>query len=99
MKKYSVNPNAENVLNGVAATILVIGWIFAVVGIIAGIAAAIDQGEWFYALAGFLGGGLILLMFYIVWAELKVIINISRSLYNIQDELESLKADRHEAVE
>ncbi len=99
MKKYSVNPNAENVLNGVAATILVIGWIFGIVGIIAGIAAAIDQGEWFYALAGFLGGGLILLTFYIVWAELKVIINISRSLYNINDELESLKADRHEAVE
>lgn len=99
MKKYSVNPNAENVLNGVAATILVIGWIFAIAGIVVGIAAAVQQGEWIYALAGVLGGGFILLLFYIIWAELKVIINISRSLYNIQDDLENLKADRPAAVE
>lgn len=99
MKKYSVNPNAENVLNGVAATILIIGWIFAIAGIVVGIAGAVEQGEWIYALAGVLGGGFILLLFYIIWAELKVIINISRNLYNIQDELENLKADQHETVE
>ncbi len=99
MKKYSVNPNAEYVLSGVATAILVIGWIFAIAGIIVGIVAAAEQGEWAYFLAGVLGGGLILLVFYIIWAELKVIINISRNLYNIQDELENLKADQHETVE
>lgn len=99
MKKYSVNPNAEVVLNGVATTILVIGWILAIAGIAVGIVAATDEGEFVYALAGILGGGFILLMFYIIWAELKVIINISRSLYNINDELEGLKAGQHEAVE
>ena len=79
MKKYFVNPNAENVLNGVAATILVIGWIFAIAGVVVGIAAAVEQGAWLYALAGVLGGGIILLMFYIIWAELKVIIPSRKS--------------------
>ena len=84
-KNYSVNPNAENILNAVATIGLAIGWVLAIISIIVGIAVASQEEIVGYALVGILAGGVILLIAYITWAQLKVIVNISRSLYNIND--------------
>ncbi len=88
-KNYSVNPNAESILNGVASVGLAIGWVLAIISIIVGIAVAYEEDIVGYALIGILAGGVILLIAYITWAQLKVIVNISRSLYNINDAISS----------
>lgn len=89
-KKYSVNPKAEGILNGIASTVLVIGWVLAICCAIIGIAMAYEE-EAYYAIIGVLGGAFILLIFYVIWARLKVLINMSRNLYNIHEELQNIK--------
>ena len=90
-KKYSVNPKAEGILDGIATTVLIIGWVIAIIGAIVGIALAIEDEVAVYALLGVLGGALVLLIFYVIWARLKVLINMSRNLFNIHEELQNNK--------
>ena len=91
-KNYSVNPKAESILDGIATTVLIIGWLIAIAGAFVGIMAAYEEEVVGYAVLGVLGGALILLIFYVIWARLKVIVNMSRNLFNIHEALLDNKA-------
>lgn len=86
---YEVNPNAERVANGVAGFILVFSIIVGTICIILGIVLASD----YMPQAGIplVGAGVILILLGIVaWASIKLFVNISRSLYNINDSIQRL---------
>ena len=89
-REFLVNPSAESVLNSVAGVILVFGWVLAIIGVGVGIYAAKEEGVFLYAIAGVIGGALIIFSSYIIWAQFKVIVNMSRSLYNINDALDMI---------
>lgn len=89
-REYLVNPSAESILSSVAGVILAFGWVLAIIGIAVGIFAAKEEGVIIYAIAGVVGGAIILFSFYVLWAQLKVIVNMSRSLYNINDALDKI---------
>lgn len=73
---YSVNPSAESICDTVAVTFLIVFIICSIITLIAGF--AMDS-----ALIGILGAILFVILGLVSWASLKVIVNISRSLYNI----------------
>lgn len=83
---YKVSPLAENILDIILKVFLIIIIVGAIITAIVGIVIAINEEEWapmllVLAAAGAVGLG------YIVWALGKVVINISRNLYNINDAL------------
>lgn len=86
---YCVDPNAENVLNGVAVFILIIGIIAAIALLIAGF----NELDSRYGEAQgiiYISSGIIAFVVALVqWAGIKVIVNISRSLYNIHNDLKN----------
>lgn len=84
---YEVNPFAETLLDTVLKIVLVIGWTLAVGSIVVSIFLAAEMEQYFIILLGVLGAAIILLTYYSVWAINKVIINMSRSLYNINERL------------
>jgi len=87
--RYKVNSGAETVLN-VLNTILFVVFILlsiAMVGI--GIAQYGDGTP--YGIAVIAGGVVVFLSSLISWAVVKVVINISRNLFNINDALRSQK--------
>lgn len=90
ISKYAVSPTAENTVNTIAALLLAVGIIGAVIGFFGGIIEFQDDEAaigW-----AFLGGGfLVFLSGLISWAFLKVFVNISRNLYNINDVLHDIK--------
>ena len=85
-QQYPVNPLAENILDSVLKIFLILGWILAIVCVAIGVASAIfdEDGLWLLIC---LGAPIILLLFYFVWARIKVIINISRNLFAIRNQL------------
>ena len=86
--RYSVNPAAESVCSAVAAILLTLFIIGAVVLIILGVVSFVD-GDTTYGLI-FCGGALVCFVIGLVnWASMKMLINISRSLYNINDAIRS----------
>lgn len=86
--RYSVNPAAESVCSAVAAILLTLFIIGAVVLIILGVVAFVD-GDTTYGLI-FCGGATICFIVGLFnWASMKMLINISRSLYNINDAIRS----------
>ena len=90
ISKYAVNPAAESTVNTVASILLIIGIIGALVGFVGGLGMFSDDetaAGW-----GFLGGGVIVFLVGLLeWAFLKVFVNISRNLYNINDILHEIK--------
>lgn len=90
ISKYAVSPAAENTVNTVAGILLAIGILGAVIGFFGGIIEFSDDeaaAGW-----GFIGGGVaIFLAGLLEWAFLKVFVNISRNLYNINDVLHEIK--------
>lgn len=78
--RYYVNTNAENVCNVVAIVFLIVSIICALVCLLAGLAS--DA-----IIYGFLGAVIFVIIGIVSWASLKVVVNISRSLYNINDVL------------
>ena len=90
ISKYAVSPTAENIVNGIAGFMLAIGLIALLVGLLGGMGEFSD-GETALGWA-FLGGGIVLFLISLVeWAFLKVFVNISRNLYNINDVLHEIK--------
>lgn len=80
--KYAVNPSAESMINVIASIVLVLGILIGVVCIIAAIALFNDyetESGWTLLCIGV--GAFIL--FFITWAFIKVLVNISRNMYNI----------------
>lgn len=88
--KYEVNPTAENTVNTVAGILLIIGIIGAFAGLVGGLGMFSDNetaAGW-----GFISGGvMVFLIGLLEWAFLKVFVNISRNLYNINDVLQEIK--------
>lgn len=83
---HEVNPAAEKVVNSLANVILWIGCIIAAFMVIYGLSVS--------ALHGFamLGVGIVIVVSVIVqWAFLRVVVNISRNLYNINEALRQRK--------
>ena len=90
ISKYAVSPAAENTVNTVAGILLAIGILGAVIGFFGGF-IEFTEGEtaagW-----GFIGGGVVIFLAGLLeWAFLKVFVNISRNLYNINDVLHEIK--------
>jgi uncharacterized membrane protein len=86
-KQYYVNPLAESVGSVLATIVFIITMLvsFALIGF--GVVQVQDGDSSGYYL---MGGGIVLLVVGVIsWAFLRIIINISRSLYNINDALRS----------
>lgn len=86
-KQYYVNPLAESVGSVLATIVFIITMLvsFALIGF--GVVQVQDGDFSGYYL---MGGGIVLLVVGVIsWAFLRIIINISRSLYNINDALRS----------
>ena len=82
--KYSVSPGAENVVNVIAGIFLWGSIVAFVVTLVVGLYLATSEGE----SAGWIVAGCSVLLLpsgIISWAFLKVFVNISRSLYNINE--------------
>ena len=90
ISKYAVSPAAESTVSTVAGILLGIGILAAVIGFFGGI---IEFGDDESAAGwAFLGGGLLVFLTGVLeWAFLKVFVNISRNLYNINDVLHEIK--------
>ena len=85
----SVDPSAERFLDGVNTTLKIIGIILACIGVIASIVMANELEEG--CLIGIFGSLFMLIMVLIAWATIKVFINISRNLFNINNRLEQIE--------
>lgn len=80
---FEVNPSAEGVVNVIALVNLIIG----ILGFVVLMIVALSEEEW-----SFFGIGVAVLVVGIVWwAFLKVLVNISRSLYNVTAALKELR--------
>lgn len=82
---YYVNPAAETVLDNAIRICFIIMAFVSLIGIITGIVLLDSIGN--ISLLISLCSVFLFLVFLILWAQEKVIVNISRSLYNINDAL------------
>ena len=90
LSKYAVSPAAESTVNAVAIVLLVIGFLGAGTGLFGSlIVFSNDEPATGWAFIG--GGFIVFLAGLLEWAFLKVFVNISRSLYNINDVLHEIK--------
>lgn len=84
---YEVNPFAEALLDTMLKITLAVGWTMAIATIVASIFIAIDMDAYYIIFLGILAAAFLLLLYYSSWAIYKVIINISRNLFNINERL------------
>ena len=89
IKEYSVNPKAESLLNACLTVLLVLGWITALAAIGVSVYYAMEMEEYYIIGAGVLGAAVILFIFYCAWATYKLFINMSRNLFNINENLKN----------
>lgn len=80
---FEVNPSAEGVVNVIALVNLIIG----ILGFVVLLIVALSEEEWLF----FGIGAAALVVGIVEWAFLKVLVNISRSLYNVSASLKELK--------
>ena len=89
-KEYHVNHAAESILDLVAKIYLIFGWVLGICALAIGIVLEVEFAfhlEAIGVLLGFLVGAIIVCFHYVVWACLKVILNISNNLFNINSKL------------
>ena len=91
VKEYTVNPKAESLLNVCLTVLLVLGWIVAIAAIAVSVYYAIENEAYIFIGAGILGAAIILFLFYYIWATYKLFINMSRNLFNINEQLKNRK--------
>lgn len=87
---YDVNPFAEKFMDIFLKIHLILGWLFAIFSVVGGIVLGINNysGDGpVFIIVGIFVGVTILLSFYSTWAVIKVVINMSRNLYNINERL------------
>ena len=84
--RYDVNPAAESIISTLATVILVVGCIGGFIIFVMCLAMVNNLGAGMI-FAGLFGGGLFALIFVLQWAILRVVVNISRNLFNINDQL------------
>lgn len=91
-EQYEVNPQAESVSSGVAKAVLIISIILAIIMLIIGLFAIV--GDELSGGCAMIGIAVVLFITGLIsWALLKMIVNISRSLYNINDAIRSQKSN------
>ena len=89
---YEVNPFAEKYLNFFLTIHLIIGWVLAIISVVSGIVlgtSSYSEFSPFYIFAGIFVGIIILFSTYSLWAVNKVVINMSRNLFNINERLKN----------
>ena len=89
---YEVNPFAEKYLNFFLTIHLIIGWVLAIISVVCGIVLGTSSYSEFsllFIFAGIFAGILILFLTYSLWAVNKVVINMSRNLFNINERLKN----------
>ena len=89
---YEVNPFAEKYLNFFLTIHLIIGWVLAIISVVSGIVLGTSSYSEFsllFIFAGIIAGILILYSTYSLWAVNKVVINMSRNLFNINERLKN----------
>ena len=97
-KKYMVDPSAETVLSIAASFSLIFGSLVSVAFLVVGdlLADSFDMEIVLYA--GIAVCLISLCITCVSWAKQKVIVNISRSLYNINEAVRNLDVEQKEAV-
>ena len=88
--KYSANPRAEGFLNTLLIILKIVSWVLAIGSILFAIVSVLEGLNPLFVLSGFLGGGLILLYYYFIWALFKVVLNISNNLFGIRAEIKDI---------
>ena len=89
---YEVNPFAEKYLNFFLTIHLIVGWVLAIISVVSGIVLGCSSyGEFtlLYIFAGIIAGIIILFSTYSLWAVNKVVINMSRNLFNINERIKN----------
>ena len=90
---YEVNPFAEKYLNFFLTIHLIIGWVLAIFSVVSGIVLGCSSSYSEFSLliifAGIIAGILILYSTYSLWAVNKVVINMSRNLFNINERIKN----------
>lgn len=89
ISEYEVNPTAENTVNTVASIILIVGIIIGVILLFGGFVMMGEAG----AAAGWgviLTAVVTVIIGVVQWAFLKVLVNISRNLYNVNENIKNL---------
>ncbi len=87
IKEYPVNPLAESIMDTILKISVFVGWIFAILAVVIGIFWSIETSTVYWAFIGIIAGAIILILYYSAWALNKVIVNISRNLFNINEQL------------
>lgn len=89
---YEVNPFAEKYLNFFLTIHLIIGWVLAIIIVVSGIvlgSSSYSEFSLLFIFAGIFAGILILFLTYSLWAVNKVVINMSRNLFNINERIKN----------
>lgn len=89
---YEVNPFAEKFLNFFLTIHLIIGWVLAIISVVCGIVLGTSSYSEFsllFIFAGIIAGILILYSTYSLRAVNKVVINMSRNLFNINERIKN----------
>ena len=90
---YEVNPFAEKYLNFFLTIHLIIGWVLAIFSVVSGIvlgcSSSYSEFSLLFIFAGIFAGILILYSTYSLWAVNKVVINMSRNLFNINERIKN----------
>lgn len=92
---HSTNSNAETIINIMATILLICG----IIGGLAIIITGIESSSSYYygketAIVSIIGGIAIIVVSIIQWAFIKIFINISRNLFNINDFLRERFGDK-----
>lgn len=96
MKHYSVNPHAESVANDVAIAVLGVFIFIAAALFIGGVVAL---NEWDAIIIGailFVVSVLVAIVGVICWTSIKITVNMSRTLYNIENAIRETSSTRIE---
>lgn len=90
---YEVNPFAEKYLNFFLTIHLIIGWVLAIFSVVSGIvlgcSSSYSEFSLLFIFAGIFAGIIILFSTYSLWAVNKVVINMSRNLFNINERIKN----------
>ena len=89
INSYQVNPTAENVVNVLANIILWIGCILSIIGVIYGL--IMIGTDWLIGGYILIASLVVIIATIVQWAFLRVVVNISRNLYNINEALRQRK--------
>lgn len=84
---FATNHTAEVVLDNVANGVLIFGWVLGIIHILAGLILTIMEEQPLGIVLGGVMGAIYIFACRMIWATLKVVVNMSNNLYNINQQL------------